>query len=172
MLPPFTFDLFVLAVSCGVGCATAVYMAARRNEKHIEYALIQVPVPMGEYQEPGNDNMEQLDGQLDLIDALEQRNAVLDDMADRHSGWLALAAAEMRKIPAGEIGLAEDFRHMLLERGVPEPKSPNVWGPFTAYLVKQGMLVPTGQWKPMRSAKSNGRVSREYVRVESNVKAA
>ena len=162
--PPVSLEMILLIIACASSVGTAVYMAARRNEKHVTFVM------MRELDIAGNDNaMEQ---QLDLIDALEQRNAVLDDMADKHSGWLALAASEMRKIPVGEIGLAEDFRRLLLERGVPAPKSPNVWGPFTSYMVRQGYLQPTGAWRPMRSERSNGRVTREYRRTHPAAEAA
>ena len=107
--------------------------------------------------------------QMDLLEhaeAVANRNAVLDEVASSNAGWLQRAAEEMRRVPLGHRGLAEDFRKALLDQGLAPPRSPNAWGPLTAYLVREGMLKPTGEWKPMRSERSNGRLSREYVRSE------
>lgn len=158
-----TPEFALVAVACGVGTAVGVYMSGRRTKRAVvDYAFLvhASEQPLGE----------DMDGstfeQLDMIDALAKRDAVLDDIATRNSGWLQLAAAEMRKVPLGTVGLSEDFKAMLLEGGLPPPAHHNSWGPLAAYLVKQGILSPTGNWKPMRGAKSNGRASREYVRVD------
>jgi hypothetical protein len=164
MIPPLSIELFVIAVACGVGCATAVYMAVRRNAKFIEYAFV-----VREYQEAGNDNMEQ---QLSFDDAVAQRDEVLEDMADRHSGWLALAASEMARLEPGVTGIGEDFRRILLERGVPPPKHPNAVGAFISTMVRRGYLRPTGEYRAMRDPKSNGRKSPVYTRVNPDAKAA
>lgn len=164
-------EFLMVAIACGTGCGVAFYMAGRHASVTKDYAFIVTEV-VREY-EPDEGTM---DGstfeQLDMIDAMNQRNAVLDDLADRNAGWLQRAAELMRKVPPNTIGLGEDFRRMLLEQGLDEPRSHKSWGPLTLYLVKQGMLVPTGEWKPMRSAKSNGRASREYRRVDPQERAA
>lgn len=159
-------EFLLIAVACGVGTAVGIWKAASHQARVIEYAFVVREIE-------GTDDM---DGstfeQLDLIDALNQRNEVLDGIATRNSGWLQRAADEMRKIPVGTVGISEDFKAMLLEGGLPPPAHHNSWGPLAAYLVKQGMLSPTGQLKPMRGAKSNGRASREYVRVDPSEIAA
>lgn len=165
-LPPITPEFLLVAIACGVGAATGAYLSARRNLRHVEFAFIVREIE-------GTQDMDRasLFEQLDLVDAIEQRNEVLNELATSNAGWLRRAVEEMRKVPIGTIGLAEDYRKLLLEGGLSEPRSPNSWGPLTLYLVKQGYLVPTGAWKPMRSAKSNGRVSREYRRVDPAVAA-
>ena len=102
--------------------------------------------------------------QLSMIEAMERKDDVLEDVASKHTGWIALANDAFSRLPAGWNGIGEDLRFALTERGVPPPKSPQVWGVFIGTLVKRGHLVATGERRPMRAPGSNGRKSDVYVR--------
>ena len=102
--------------------------------------------------------------QLSMIEAMERRDSELEDVASRHTGWIALANDAFARLPADWNGIGEDLRFALTERGVPSPKSPQVWGVFIGTLVKRGLLVATGERRPMRAPGSNGRKSDVYVR--------
>lgn len=153
MLTVPTEDFLILAVVVAVSTAFGVYMAARpafgRDDGLVELSTM----------DSGEDPMEH---QLTFEDALANKEAVLAEVADRNSAWLALAAAAMRKMDVGTTGIGEDFRFMLKERGVPEPKHPNVIGAFIATMKRRGALVETGEYRPMRGAKANGRRSPVY----------
>lgn len=155
-------EFLLIAIAVGTGTAIGVYKAALKNSLTLDYALRIVEVPV-HASELGEDEM---DGsgfeQLTFDQALEKRNAVLDAVADRNTGWLALAAAEMAKLEPGQTGIGEDYRRILLERGVPPPKHPNAFGAFIATMARRGVLVPTGEYRAMREAKSNGRKSAVY----------
>ena len=157
-------EFALVAIACGVGSAVGCFMAARRAASlTIDYALRIVDVPV-HASELGEDEI--MDGSqltfADAAEAIEARNAVLDAVADRNTGWLALAAAEMAKLEPGQTGIGEDYRRILLERGVPPPKHPNAFGAFIATMARRGVLVPTGEYRAMREAKSNGRKSAVY----------
>lgn len=152
MIPAPSFEFLLTLPVLFLGTVTGIYMAARRPQSEIV---------AGELETDGEtDDMEQ----LDFADALEARNAVLDEVADNNSGWIKLAAAGMDQVRDGYSGIAEDFRRVLLERGVPQPKHPNAWGAFTATMARRGVLVATGEYRPMREARSNGRKSAVYVK--------
>lgn len=153
-----TPEFALVAVACGVGSAVGCFLAARRNSVAKEFAFIVTEV-VREY-EPDEGTMD--GSQLSLIEAMEQRNDVLDAVGDRNSGWLALAAAEMARLDPGITGIGEDFRRILRERGVPDPKHPNAFGAFIATMARRGVLVPTGEYRAMREARSNGRKSAVY----------
>ena len=155
-------EFIMVAIACGTGCGVATYLAARRNLRHVDYAFEVVR----EY-EPDEGTI--MDGaaafeQLTFDQALEKRNAVLDDVADRNASWLRQAAAEMARIADGAEGTGEHFRKVLLDRGVPAPQRPHAWGALINTMTKRGVLVRTGDRRPMLDPKAHGRSTDVYVK--------
>lgn len=147
-LPSFPPELAVLAVAMAVGTYVAIYKI-KRMELQDRLASQEIEVA-GE--------------QLTFDEAVEQRNAVLDAVAENNVGWLKLALDAMKRIPDGTEQTGEGFRMLLLERGLGEPRHAGAWGAFTGQLVRKGILVPTGDWQPMKQKASHGRLTRVYTK--------
>ena len=160
-MTPISPEFILVAVACGVGCAVGTWKAARHKARVVEYAFL-----VREY-EPDEGTI--MDGaaafeQLTFDQALEKRNAVLDDVADRNASWLRQAAAEMARIADGAEGTGEHFRKVLLDRGVPAPQRPHAWGALINTMTKRGVLVRTGERRPMLDPKAHGRSTDVYVK--------
>lgn len=152
IVPPPEFILTAIAV--GVGTAVGIFMAARQTSV-TDYAFIVREV---EGTDMDRGNLEQ----LSFDDAIQQRNEVLDAVADNNVGWLKQALEIMQKLPEGTERTGEGFRLLLLERGLAEPKHSGAWGALTGTLSRRRILVPTGEWEPMKQKSSHGRLTRVY----------
>lgn len=132
------------------------------------YAMRKVVQPepvaddVGDYL-PQEDKMETMPEQLTFDDALAKREAVLAEVEKNNAGWLKLAADAMRRMEAGTEGIGEDFRFLLKDHGVPDPVHPNAFGALINTMKRRGVLVETGEYRPMRGAKANGRRSPVYL---------
>jgi hypothetical protein len=123
------------------GTVLAVYMAARR--------------------EHGQENdMEQ----LSFDAALEAKAAVLEEVAENNVDWMTEALAAADALPNGDVGTGEDIRARLLEAGLRSPRHQNAWGALLNVMCRRGLIQHTGEWRPMRSKTSHGRVTRVYVK--------
>lgn len=156
-LPPITPEFLLVAIAVGVGASLGCYFAGRHNRVHADYAFI---VRELEGTEMDRGNLEQ----LNFDDAIQQRNEVLDAVADNSSGWLKLALEAMKRIPDGTERTGEGFRVMLLEGGLPDAPHANSWGALTGTLSRRGILVATGDWQPMKQKSSHGRLTRVYTK--------
>lgn len=79
--------------------------------------------------------------------------------------WTAQArAAFLRVIPTGWEGMGEDIRLAILGEGVPEPHSPNAWGPLILGMRKSGWISPIGYRQP-RCVKSHASEKKVYRKV-------
>ena len=152
--PPVSLEMILLIIACASSVGTAVYMAARRNEKHVTFVMRELDIA-------GNDNAME---QLSFEQALEQRNEILEAVSESNTGWLKLALDAMRGVPDGTELTGEKLRLTLLENGLAEPRHSGAWGALTGTLARRGMLVPTGKWEPMREKRSHGRLTRTYVK--------
>ena len=47
----------------------------------------------------------------------------------------------------GEEIMIEDIRRRLLAAGMDPPESPNAWGPLANVLIKDGVLIQTGEFR-------------------------
>lgn len=103
--------------------------------------------------------------QLSLEAALAKREAVLAEVAEDNAGWMAEAIRACQALPAGEVGTGEDIRAELMRFGLRAPRHPNVWGALFNTLTRRGVLVATGEYRPMRSKSSNGRKTGVYAKV-------
>lgn len=99
----------------------------------------------------------------DAYESIKARDAALEQVADNNAGWLKLAAAEMARLDQGIQDTGEGFRKRLLERGLRSPAHANAWGSLFMTLTKRKVLVPTGEYRPMRDAKAHARKTPVYV---------
>jgi hypothetical protein len=169
----------LFAVGLGIALGVARWAEKRKPRLHhaaaagsigdamTEQASAQSP-DVNVYVEEGEVDVEQ----LSFEDAMEARNAVLDEQAEKHKGWVAIANAAFAKLPATWEGIGEDLRNALTDLGVPPPRHVNVWGVWTGNLVRAGLLVPTGEYRAMRAKGANARRSPVYVRATAEEQAA
>jgi hypothetical protein len=75
--------------------------------------------------------------------------------------WRTSALAVLAELPDELTG--EDIRLACLAAGV-EPHHHNAWGSFICSLVREGVLVATGEYRPMRSPGSHARKTAVYRR--------
>ena len=111
-----------------------------------------------------NDEDIDMDEQLSLIEAMERKDAILEQVADNNVEWLSLALEAMKQIPDGTVGIAEDFRFRLTEGGLKPPRHHNAWGAFMNGQIRRGALVWTGDEAAMRGKKAHGRRTKVYVK--------
>lgn len=110
--------------------------------------------------------------QLTFEDALAQRATVLDSVEEGNARWMAEARAAVANLPEATEGIGEDFRALLLANGLKEPRHPNAWGALFNILSRTGVLVATGEMRPMKSKSSNARKSVVYVRASREMETA
>lgn len=113
---------------------------------------------------------ESLQGQLTFEDALEQREALLAEVENSNAKWIAEATRAVEGLAANTQGTGEDFRVLLTEAGIEAPRHPNAWGALFNVLGKRGVLVKTGEMRPMKRA--NGRSTPVYRKVARELEAA
>lgn len=104
--------------------------------------------------------------------AIEKRDEVLKEIADRQDDWMKRALEAFAQLPQEWTGLGENIRFDLLAAGLSPPRSPQTWGVLIGILVKRGLLVPTGERRPMTAEGSNGRKSDVYRRPQMMVSVA
>jgi hypothetical protein len=157
MVPPITPEFILVAIAVGVGSVLGTYLAGRHNRS--------VASEFDETELEGTD----VDGsQLTFEDAYESikaRDAALETIADNNASWLKRAVEEMARLDHGIQDTGEGFRKRLLERGLRPPVHANAWGSLFMTLTKRKVLVPTGEYRPMREAKSHGRRTPVYALV-------
>jgi len=141
----------------------SVIMVERDKRREARLAIQTPTVVQGIEPEIEEDAVEQ----LSLLDAIAKRDKVLDEVADSNSKWMDYAVPAMYRLEEGRTGIGEDFRNWLTEAGVPAPRSPNAWGSLFMTMTKRGVLVKTGEYRPMKDPKSNGRSSAVYRKVRA-----
>jgi hypothetical protein len=85
-------------------------------------------------------------------------------LAPKTREWFRQAIVQMEVIPVGQEGTAEDFRLRLTELGVEPPAHSNNWGSLCLKAIRLGLLVKTGEMRPMKEKKSHGRSTPVYRR--------
>lgn len=109
--------------------------------------------------------------QLSHEAALAKREAVLAHVAQENAGWMDEAIRACHSLPNGELGTGEDIRAQLLLAGLRPPRHPNVWGALFNTLTRRGVIVATGEFRPMRAKSSNGRKTSVYAKAASEMAA-
>jgi hypothetical protein len=89
------------------------------------------------------------------------RDAALDTVLD-HAGqdWREQAKAVLHDMDDREV-TGEDIRLACEAAGV-RPHHHNAWGAFVASLVRDGLLIPTGRYVPMKAKGSHARKTQLY----------
>lgn len=146
--PPFPPELAILSVAMVIGTYLAIYRI-KRMELLDRLASQEIEV-VGE--------------QLTFDEAVQQRNEVLDAVADNNGDWLRTALEAMKSIPDGTEGTGESFRMLLLENGLAPPRGSGAWGALTGQLVRKRILVRTGGRRPMLDPKAHGRATDVYIK--------
>lgn len=103
--------------------------------------------------------------QMELFAARNARDEGMERVLTKAGDdWSAQARkAFLRVIPNKWEGMGEDIRLAVIKEGVPEPHSPNVWGPYINGLRKSGLIVPIGYKQP-RCEKSHASEKKLYRR--------
>lgn len=78
--------------------------------------------------------------------------------------WQTDAINALRGIRTGFEGIGEDFRTEITAI-VGSPSHPNAWGNLFRKAKAEGIIVATGEFKPMQTASSHGRKSPVYRKV-------
>lgn len=105
------------------------------------------------------------------LSAAARRDAVLNAIKAREQTWFTRAfvlAAERLKHRKGKEMTGEDIR-LLIDDGAQElpgdayrNPGPHVWGALVRELMRDGFIVPTRNWIPMRTPRSHARLTRVY----------
>jgi len=98
--------------------------------------------------------------------ALEAKRVNLGRVLE-HAGdnWQFLARLVVRTMH-GQTVTGEDIRLRCAELNI-NPHHANAWGAFVSLMVKEGKLIPTGKYVPMKAVKSHARKTALY-KVESH----
>jgi hypothetical protein len=99
----------------------------------------------------------------DLSYAVADRDAALEQVADNAevaASFMTRGLAAISAMPAGEF-TGEDVRELLTKAGV-VPHHPNAWGALVSKAVRDKLLTPTGERRPMRGPRSHARRTDVY----------
>lgn len=102
--------------------------------------------------------------------AAQARDAALSAVLDASQSWRSAAQAGIVEAELPETFTGEDIRRELGPR-IGQPNNPNAWGGLVMGFVRAGLIEPTGEWRPMREAKSHARKTQVYRRPD-DVKTA
>jgi hypothetical protein len=100
---------------------------------------------------------------LDPAYATADRDAALEQVAvnaEVAASFMSRGLTAIARLPAGEF-TGEDVRELLTKAGV-VPHHPNAWGALIAKSVRDKLLTPTGERRPMRGARAHARRTDVY----------
>jgi len=107
----------------------------------------------------------QIHPQMDLFAGRADRNASLTRVAKNSGNFMSDAIAtfriELQGFVPHERVTGEDIRVALTDCGI-APHHPNAWGALTRILILRGMLIPTDEFRHMKSRRSHARMTRVY----------
>jgi hypothetical protein len=76
--------------------------------------------------------------------------------------FVSRACRLIQEVHAGQTILPEVWRETCAAQGI-TPHHPNAWGGLTHTLYKRGVIQPTDTFRPLRSSRSHGRLSRLWL---------
>lgn len=90
------------------------------------------------------------------------RGEGIETVASHNQRWIDLCRAEAERYAMFRATFTgEDLRfHCSREVGLPHHS--NAWGALISYLVKRGVIEPTGEYRPMRDENSHARKTAVY----------
>lgn len=158
MLSGYVYGLFTAAIAYHTGALVKQTWTAWRRRR------FSVASPASSEATVEAEDMGGMENQLSFEDALEKRDDVLAETGADNKGWMKIATDAFQRLDPTWSGIGEDLRFALTEMGVPTPRHVNVWGVFVGNLVRRGLLVTTGERRPMTAKGANGRRSDVYAR--------
>ncbi len=99
----------------------------------------------------------------DPAPAVADRDAALEQVAENAevaASFMSRGLAAIAQLPAGDW-TGEDVRDRLTAAGI-VPHHPNAWGALVSKAVRDKLLTPTGERRPMRGPRSHARRTDVY----------
>jgi len=93
--------------------------------------------------------------------AVTERDQALHRVATNSGSWMLDALIAICRISTDSEVTGEDIRLNILER-VGMPHHHNAWGALIKSALKQGVLIPTGEYRAMKTRKSHARKTPVY----------
>ena len=84
-------------------------------------------------------------------------------VSEHNENWLEDCVKQAEVIGEGVLATGEDIRFWC-EATVGHPKHHNAWGALINTLLKRKIIVPTGEWRPMKDRASHARKTPVYKR--------
>lgn len=104
-------------------------------------------------------------GQGDLFGGAQaDKRAALQQVSDNAGDWMERCLACIRGLARandGKTGTGEDVRNYT-EKKIGAPHHHNAWGAAISQAVREGLLVPTERYVPMKGPKSHARKTPLY----------
>jgi hypothetical protein len=100
---------------------------------------------------------------LDPAYAVADRDAALEQVAtvaEAAASFMTRGLTAIARLPAGEF-TGEDVRDHLTKLNI-VPHHPNAWGALVAKAVRDKLLTPTGERRPMKGPRSHARRTDVY----------
>ena len=91
-----------------------------------------------------------------------ERDRALAIVRANGGDWHAKATVALTLIDNGWTGTAEDIRIRLVMKGLEKPHHHNAWGAWVRAMVTAKRLVPTGEFRHMKTNKSHARRTSVY----------
>jgi hypothetical protein len=93
---------------------------------------------------------------------IARKDAGMEVVSENNEDFMSAALAALPRFWIGRVeALPEDWREWMEERGL-VPTHPNAWGALTAQARRRGLIEKTGERRPMKKLKSNGRQTDVY----------
>lgn len=105
---------------------------------------------------------DQFDFGQDPEKARKARDEAMKRVGQNAGSWRGNALVALSLLEKGYTGTAEDIRIRLIMKGLEPPHHHNAWGELIRTAIKIGKLIPTGQRKQMKLAKSHARMTPVY----------
>lgn len=102
---------------------------------------------------------------LPLFDAAEARKRRDDGMKiviDHNLPWAAQAMAMIEKLRDEFSDFTGEQMRIHIEAMIGQPGHPGAWGAIFVAAIKRGLIVPTGEWRPMQTPESHARKTPVY----------
>lgn len=96
-------------------------------------------------------------------DAKAERDAALKRVREGGGDWEDQTIRAISVMMPGFEGTGEDIRIRLLMKGHPPPHDQHAWGSMIKRAIARRVILPTGQRRHMKSAKSHARETKVYL---------
>ncbi len=97
--------------------------------------------------------------------AQQKKQAVLSKVASANSAWVSSGVSHVKALPKLMKFTGEELRNLLLAKGLGAPTHHNAWGALVLALLREDLIVETGEYQAMKGTKSHARRTPVYARV-------